>query len=116
MTRCANCYGVIAKDDLVCYTCGDALPKELKKKALAAKKAKQPITAFSNILFIASLGLTAFSFLSSYKLPLTITIALSAGLFLLRFADPARRRSSQQAEMEGPVMPIHSGSVLGGSR
>jgi hypothetical protein len=36
---------------------------------------------------MASLGLTAFSFLSPYKLPLSVTLAISGFLFALSVGD-----------------------------
>ena len=96
MPRCANCYGVVTKEDDICYSCGDMVPKEIRD----AMKVKQPIpiSKFSNILFIASLGLTAFSFLSPFRLPLLISLSLSVLLFALRFLDPARKQAAKRAE------------------
>lgn len=82
----------MTKQDVVCYGCGDPIPR--------AKRPSQPkrISKVSNIAFFASLGLTAFSLFSERKLPFTLTMALSAVLFLIRLiADRvANKRSSPQ--------------------
>jgi len=68
---------------------------------LAAKAAK-PVSNFSNMLFLGSLGLTAVSFLSPYKLPLAVSLAVSVLLFLLRFLDPARKQQSSGSGAGSP--------------
>jgi hypothetical protein len=88
MGRCLYCYGVVTKQDAVCYTCGEGLPK--RAKAAIAK----PISALSNMLFVASLSLMAFSFFSSHRLPLTASLAVSGVFLVLRLAD--RFRSPKQ--------------------
>jgi len=82
MDRCSSCNGVVTKQDSRCYMCGERLGRRAKRA-----KPDQPVSAFSNMLFMASLGLTAFSFFSPYKLPLSITVCLSALFFLLSVAD-----------------------------
>jgi hypothetical protein len=78
MPRCVSCNTIVTKHDLVCYGCGDPIPK--------SDRPSQPkrISTISNILFIASLGLTAFSFLSERKMPLWLAIGLSATLLIVR--------------------------------
>src|SRR6202049_3798442 len=78
MPRCVSCNTVVTKHDIVCYGCGDPVPKS--QLPFQPKR----ISKVSNILFIASLGLTAFSFLSEYKMPLWLSIALSGTLLLVR--------------------------------
>ena len=77
MARCQSCNSVVTKLDMVCYGCGDPIPKSVRQPMSQPKR----ISKVSNIVFFCSLGLTAFSFLSSYKLPLSVTTAIS--LFLL---------------------------------
>jgi hypothetical protein len=78
MPRCVSCNTIVTKHDIVCYGCGDPVPKS--HRPFQPKR----ISKVSNILFIASLGLTAFSFLSEYKMPLWLSIALSGTLLLVR--------------------------------
>jgi hypothetical protein len=78
MPRCVSCNTIVTKHDLVCYGCGDPVPKS--QRPFQPKR----ISKVSNILFIASLGLTAFSFLSEYKMPLWLSIGLSATLLIVR--------------------------------
>src|ERR1700691_755831 len=84
MDRCSSCNAVVTKQDLRCYICGDQLPK--RRRTAAAR----PTSGFSNILFMASLGLTAFSFLSPYKLPLSVTLGISGFLFALSVGERLR--------------------------
>lgn len=92
MPRCQACNAVVTKQDVVCYGCGDPIPKA---RSLTAPKR---ISKVSNIAFFASLGLTTFSFFSDRKLPLSVTMGLSGALFLIRvIADRiANKRSSPQ--------------------
>jgi hypothetical protein len=78
MPRCVSCNTIVTKHDIVCYGCGDPVPKS--QRPFQPKR----ISKVSNILFIASLGLTAFSFLSEHKMPLWLSIALSATLLIVR--------------------------------
>lgn len=89
MPRCQACNTIVTKQDVVCYGCGDPIPK--------SARISQPkrISKVSNIAFFASLGLTGFSFLSDRKLPLSITIGISAALFLIRLiADRVANKNS----------------------
>jgi len=84
MGRCVSCYGIVKRHDSHCYTCGERLPKR------AWSIAARPPSALSNLMFIASLGFTAFSFLSSHKLPWTVTLGISGVFFLVSVADRYR--------------------------
>jgi hypothetical protein len=68
--------------------CGDRLPK--RSGAAVAR----PTSGFSNVLFMASLGLTAFSFLSPHKLPLSVTLSVSGFLFALSVGERLLRKNS----------------------
>jgi len=80
MARCQTCNSVVTKLDLVCYGCGDPIPKSARQPISQPKR----ISKASNIAFFCSLGLTAFSFLSPYKLPLSVTTAISLVLLGMR--------------------------------
>jgi hypothetical protein len=91
MTRCNECNGIIAKTDSECYICGEPVPG-FQKRALLRKKKEQkeapPVTPLSNLLFMASLVLTAVSFLSGQKMSIGLSASLSAALFIARiFSD-----------------------------
>jgi hypothetical protein len=91
MTRCNECNGIIAKTDSECYICGEPVPG-LKKRSFLRKKKEQkeapPVTPLSNLLFMASLVLTAVSFLSDQKMSIGLSASLSAALFIARiFSD-----------------------------
>jgi hypothetical protein len=73
-------------DDQVCYICGEPVPGARKRFQRPKKQPKPvaPVTPLSNVLFIASLLLTAVSFLSSHKMSLTLSATLSGILLLAR--------------------------------
>ena len=92
MSRCDACYSVITKRDIVCYVCGQRVPRY----ARVVSTSKQ-LSLFSNILFLGSLGFTGFSLLSGQKLPLPLSVAVSCmflGLKLIadRYASQAEER------------------------
>ena len=78
MPRCASCNTIVTKHDVVCYGCGDPIPKS--DRPFQPKR----ISKISNVAFFLSLGLTGFSFLSNYKMPLWLSIAISATLLIVR--------------------------------
>jgi hypothetical protein len=57
MTRCLQCNGILAKNERVCYSCGEAAP-------IQSRSAGNGYSLLLALAFIVSLGLTAFSFLS----------------------------------------------------
>ena len=57
MTRCLQCNGILAKNERVCYSCGEKAP-------VHSKAAGNGYSLLLAVAFILSLGLTAFSFLS----------------------------------------------------
>lgn len=57
MTRCLQCNGILAKNERVCYSCGETAP-------LQAGSVGKGYSLLLALAFIVSLGLTAFSFLS----------------------------------------------------
>ncbi len=77
-------------DNECCYICGSPVPGARKRSSRRKKEPKPaaPITPLSNLLFIASLVLTLVSFLSSQKMSLSLSAALSGSLLVARiFAD-----------------------------
>lgn len=87
MGRCSSCYSIVTKNDARCYVCGDPIPQYVS----AVAKRKQ-LSLFHNVLFTASLGFSLFCFLSDHKLSLTMSLAVSAMLLLLRLiADQCAR-------------------------
>lgn len=90
----------MTKYDIVCYGCGDPVPK--RQRPFQPKR----ISKVSNIAFIASLGLTAFSFLSPHKMSLWLSIALSAAILLVRII--ADRVADKQAAAGSERTMLHS--------
>jgi hypothetical protein len=57
MTRCLQCNGILAKNERVCYSCGEAAPMQSRPRG-------NGYSLLLALAFIVSLGLTAFSFLA----------------------------------------------------
>ena len=104
MARCNECYAVITKNDSECYLCG--LPVKRKRKLAwrsdKAEKAAPPVTPLSNLLFIASIALTLFSFLAPDKIPVSIGATLGGILFVARIVSD-RHAQRQQRLALSPV-------------
>jgi hypothetical protein len=109
MTRCNACNGVIKKIDLECYTCGQAVPWAIKpfwrRNRVSEAKSAAPITPISNLLFIASLILTGFSFLSPKKLPLPVTATLSVVMLTARIVAD-RKAAPKQKRVRAAAPPV----------
>jgi hypothetical protein len=58
--------------------CGDNTPHY--KTAVK----RRPVSAWTNLVFLASLGFTAYCFFGEPKLSLTVTLAISSALLLMR--------------------------------
>jgi len=86
MARCNECNSVITKNDSECYVCGEAVPGAKQRSSRRKKEPKpaQPVTALCDLLFIASLVLTAGSFLSSQKILVAVSATLSGILLIAR--------------------------------
>jgi uncharacterized membrane protein YccC len=67
------------KDEDSCYVCGDSVPKRTK-----AALQGQPVSALTNVVFLTSLGFTAYCFFGEHKLSLPVTFAISTSLLLIR--------------------------------
>ena len=100
MARCLSCYGLITKQDLVCYGCGEKLPKRAKPV-----QAAQPSSPWSNLMFGASLGLSGFSMFSGHKLPLSVTLGASAIFLLANLARQWRRQLAKTSPSAQPIVP-----------
>jgi DNA-directed RNA polymerase subunit N (RpoN/RPB10) len=89
MTRCASCNGIVARQDVVCYSCGDPIPESVRPWR------PKRISKVGNVAFLASLGLTAFCFLSPGKLSLWPSLGLSTFLLIVRIvADRGANKDS----------------------
>jgi len=80
MGRCIYCHSVVTKDEEYCYNCGDRVPKQTR--AFAVKH--RPVSALTNLVFLASLAFTAYCFFAEHKLSLPMTLAISSALLLIR--------------------------------
>ncbi len=79
-SRCLNCNGILTQSDKICYSCGDKVPKWVSSVP-GLKKKSRGFSIVSNIVFCASLGLTAYSLLAENKPPLELSLAASGALF-----------------------------------
>jgi hypothetical protein len=79
MGRCTYCHSVVTKDEDYCYICGDSVPKEPK-----AVVRRQPVSGWTNLAFLGSLGFTFYCFFAVHKLSLPITLTISLALLLIR--------------------------------
>jgi hypothetical protein len=88
MARCNDCYSVLTRDDSECYICG--LPAPGTKKPFwrrGKQKIVPPVTPVSNLLFMASIGLTLFSFLSPSTMSVSFGATLGGILFVARIVS-----------------------------
>jgi len=79
MGRCTYCHSVVTKDDDYCYLCGDSVPKEPKFEVR-----RRPVSGWTNLVFLGSLGFTFYCFFAVHKLSLPITLTISVALLLIR--------------------------------
>ena len=79
MGRCIYCHSVVTRNEDSCYVCGDTFPKE--KKLVVPYR---PVSAFSNTVFLVSLAFTAYRFFGQHKLSLSLTLAISCSLLLVK--------------------------------
>jgi hypothetical protein len=77
-SRCLNCNGILTKTDRICYSCGDKVPKWVS--SVPGLKKSRGSSIVSNIIFFASLGLTAYALLAENKPPLELSLAASGAL------------------------------------
>jgi hypothetical protein len=85
MGRCVYCHSVVTRDDDFCYICGDDLRGYNRVGAQAKALVRhKPVSALTNLVFLASLGFTAYCFFAEHKLSLPMTLAISSALLLLR--------------------------------
>jgi hypothetical protein len=103
MTRCLSCDGIVTKHESVCYSCGQRIPKELRQRPTA-----RPASLLSNLVFLASLGFAAYSFLSGQKLFLEVSLAVSGALLLLKLVDFLLPRDSTARQ---PKFSNHSACI-----
>ncbi len=80
MGRCIYCHSIVTRDEDYCYTCGDRVPKQTKAAALKHR----PVSALTNLVFLASLAFVAYCFFAEHKLSLPVTLAISSALLLIR--------------------------------
>jgi len=82
---------VVTSDEDHCYLCGASMPRITKRVAN-----RRPVSAWTNLVFILSLGFTAYCFFAEHKLSLPLTIAISSTLLLLRIL--AEQLANRHAE------------------
>jgi hypothetical protein len=89
MARCNECNSVVTRADSECYICGlpvlkTKLPFWRRKRE---RKEHPPVTPLSNLLFVASVGLTLFSFFSPNTMSLSFGATLGGALFVARIVS-----------------------------
>jgi len=82
-SRCLNCNGILTKSDSECYSCGEPVPKWVRSSPAPKPQSKRQ-SMVSWVTFCASLALTAYSFLAPHKPPLTVSLATSGVLLLVK--------------------------------
>lgn len=89
MARCNECNSVIARNDSECYICGLPVPgaKQPFWRRKRQSKPVPPVTPLSNLLFVASLGLTLFSFVSPGTMSVSFGATLGGILFVARIVS-----------------------------
>lgn len=96
-SRCLNCNGILTRTDKTCFSCGDKVPKWVS--SVPALKKSRGSSIVSNILFCASLALTAYSFVAEKKPPLEVSLAASGALFgvklIIDWTSRIRARSAK---------------------
>lgn len=90
MGRCIYCHSVITKDEDSCYVCGDSVPQHAK-----AMVKRRPVSALTNVVFLASLAFSAYCFFGLHKLSLPMALAISSTLLLIRIL--AERLASRKS-------------------
>ena len=94
MARCSSCNGLITKQDVVCYSCGEKLPKHERLTLAPSTKSSSP---WGNLFFGISLALPAFSLFSGYKLPLSVSLGISGLFLLLKLVGRGRKQKKPAA-------------------
>jgi len=82
-----ECYSVITRTDSECYICGLPVKKRRFWPRKKQHKPLAPVTPVSNLLFVASLGLTVFSFVSPNTMPVSVGATLGGLLFVARIVS-----------------------------
>ena len=82
MARCNSCNGMVTRQDLQCYVCGEPVPGRGKPfwRRSSKSKTSAPATPLSNLLFVASLLFTGICLIAPQRVPLTVGITFSAAL------------------------------------
>jgi len=94
-SRCLNCNGILARTDKICYSCGDKVPKWVS----TVPKVRSKSSIVSNVVFFASISLTAYSFLAENKPPIELSLAASGTLLAVKLlADWTSRLRSNRGK------------------
>jgi predicted RND superfamily exporter protein len=87
MLRCLSCNGILSKNEGVCYTCGEAVPENVKHKGKGGGFA-----TVVNIAFFSSLAFIGLSIFTNFGPPLTLSVAMALILLFVRSsADQLRK-------------------------
>lgn len=109
MARCKECNSVVTRNDSECYICGIAVAGGKDRFWRRDKEPKPfpPVTPLSNLLFVASLGLTLFSFLSPNSMSVSFGATLGGILFVARIVSDRIALKQQLALRPVTVARLH---------
>ena len=87
MGRCIYCYGLIADDDNVCFTCGNDVHQQQQalRHVKAAAHPRRGASGRVDVVLFASLAVTAYSYFVEHAVSAPGALAIAAGLLLIRF-------------------------------
>jgi hypothetical protein len=112
MARCNQCNSVITRSDVECFVCNEPVPGAKKpfwrrKNEPKAPSQATPVTPLSNLLFVASLGLTLFSFIAPHAMSVAAGSTVGGLLFVARIASDRVAARRQLALRPVTVTRLH---------
>ena len=95
--------------DSECYICGEPVPASQRSfwKRKKEPKPAPPVTPLSNLLFVASIGLTLFSFVSPHTMSVSFGATLGGALFVARIASDRIAAKRQLALRPVTITRLH---------
>jgi hypothetical protein len=109
MARCNECNSVVTRTDSECYICGLPVPGVNRPfwRRKKERKPSAPVTPVSNLLFVASVGLTLFSFISPHTMSVSFGATLGGALFVARIVSDRIAQKQRLALSPVTVTRLH---------